>query len=80
MGKKPDRNDPCYCGSEKKYKHCCMDKDKNQLSSKLGMISVGAVVAIVLGLLFYSIVLSNDDGQRNCPPGTTWSQEHQHCH
>jgi preprotein translocase subunit SecA len=22
-GKKMKRNEPCYCGSEKKYKHCC---------------------------------------------------------
>ena len=24
------RNDPCPCGSGKKYKHCCMDKDQAQ--------------------------------------------------
>ena len=22
------RNDPCYCGSGKKYKNCCMEKDQ----------------------------------------------------
>ena len=22
-GKKMKRNEPCYCGSGKKYKHCC---------------------------------------------------------
>ena len=26
--KKPGRNDPCPCGSGKKYKKCCMQKDK----------------------------------------------------
>lgn len=26
--KKPGRNDPCYCGSGKKYKNCCMLKDQ----------------------------------------------------
>jgi tetratricopeptide (TPR) repeat protein len=25
---KPGRNDPCPCGSGKKYKHCCLDKDR----------------------------------------------------
>ena len=25
--KTPERNDPCHCGSGKKYKKCCMDKD-----------------------------------------------------
>ena len=23
IGKKMRRNEPCYCGSGKKYKHCC---------------------------------------------------------
>ena len=23
IGKKMSRNEPCYCGSNKKYKHCC---------------------------------------------------------
>lgn len=26
-GPKVGRNDPCPCGSGKKYKHCCMNKD-----------------------------------------------------
>jgi hypothetical protein len=25
------RNDPCPCGSQKKYKHCCHDKDQERL-------------------------------------------------
>jgi hypothetical protein len=24
---RPDRNDPCYCGSGRKYKRCCLDAD-----------------------------------------------------
>ena len=27
-GKKIGRNDPCPCGSGKKYKHCCMKKER----------------------------------------------------
>jgi tetratricopeptide (TPR) repeat protein len=27
MAQKPGRNDPCPCGSGKKYKKCCLDKD-----------------------------------------------------
>ena len=23
VGKKMSRNEPCFCGSNKKYKHCC---------------------------------------------------------
>ena len=26
-GKKVGRNDPCPCGSGKKYKHCCLPKE-----------------------------------------------------
>ena len=25
------RNDPCHCGSGKKYKNCCYDKDRERL-------------------------------------------------
>ena len=27
-GKEPGRNEPCYCGSGKKYKKCHMAEDK----------------------------------------------------
>ena len=28
MSKKIGRNEPCPCGSGKKYKHCCMQKEQ----------------------------------------------------
>lgn len=28
---KPDRNDPCHCGSEKKYKKCCLPEEQAEL-------------------------------------------------
>ncbi len=30
MGKGLGRNAPCHCGSGKKYKHCCIDKDRER--------------------------------------------------
>ena len=24
---RPGRNQPCHCGSGRKYKHCCLEKD-----------------------------------------------------
>jgi SEC-C motif len=27
-GPAPGRNDPCRCGSGRKYKHCCLEKDE----------------------------------------------------
>ena len=29
--KRPGRNEPCHCGSGKKYKNCCMRKDQEAL-------------------------------------------------
>lgn len=28
------RNDPCHCGSGRKYKHCCLDKDEAAAHAK----------------------------------------------
>lgn len=30
MQEKLGRNDPCHCGSGKKYKSCCMQKDQDK--------------------------------------------------
>lgn len=73
------RNDPCRCGSGKKYKNCCIEKDKSQFSSKLGMI--GVALAVLLGLaIAFSALSGGGENAQNCPPGTSWSEAHQHCH
>ena len=33
MPKKIGRNDPCSCGSGKKYKHCCLQLDRSEIGS-----------------------------------------------
>jgi hypothetical protein len=30
---RPGRNEPCYCGSGRKYKHCCLEKDDREASA-----------------------------------------------
>jgi uncharacterized protein YecA (UPF0149 family) len=30
---RPGRNEPCHCGSAKKYKHCCLSKDETQAAA-----------------------------------------------
>ena len=30
---RPGRNEPCHCGSGKKYKHCCLAKDEADASA-----------------------------------------------
>lgn len=78
MAQKTNRNSPCHCGSGKKYKNCCYEKDQAGTSSKLGMI--GIVVAVILGLIFVGMAISGGSGGPECPAGTTWSEAHQHCH
>jgi hypothetical protein len=30
---RPGRNEPCHCGSGKKYKHCCLEKDDKKAAA-----------------------------------------------
>lgn len=78
MAKELDRNDPCHCGSGRKYKNCCIGKSKSQTMSKMAMIAVG--VAVVLGIIIVALALSGGQPPVDCPPGTSWSEAHQHCH
>lgn len=78
MAQKPERNAPCNCGSGKKYKNCCYNKDQSGTSSKLGMIAIAA--AVILGLIFVGMALSGGSDGPDCPAGTVWSESHQHCH
>jgi hypothetical protein len=31
---RPGRNEPCRCGSGRKYKHCCLEKDDKKAAAK----------------------------------------------
>ncbi len=74
------RNEPCPCGSGKKYKHCCAGKTPWYKESKW----TGALVALVfLGSLLLAGVAftrTGDDDNASPPPGKVWSEEHQHWH
>jgi hypothetical protein len=77
---KVGRNDPCPCGSGRKYKHCCESKaGKLQLS---GWVAIAAAVAAAAVLLLFLYNLTQDDvaSAPTCPPGQVWSAEHGHCH
>ncbi|WP_315674969.1 SEC-C metal-binding domain-containing protein [Clostridium sp. 19966] len=37
LRRKIGRNDPCYCGSGKKYKNCCMKKDQEEERIKVAL-------------------------------------------
>lgn len=78
MADKPNRNDPCHCGSGKKYKNCCIEKDRSTVTSKAGI--AGLVLLFLIGAWFLATAISGDKSTQNCPEGTTWSASHQHCH
>jgi SEC-C motif len=51
--RQPGRNDPCHCGSGRKYKRCCLDSDAKAVrsvrdqtaSAKAGYVGGRATVA-----------------------------------
>lgn len=72
------RNDPCPCGSGKKYKRCCEEKDvaKPQKSGAftfalLALLIAGGAVAVVFTLA---------RGGADETTGRVWSAEHGHWH
>ena len=67
----PGRNDPCPCGSGKKFKQCHATK-KDQLSPVLiAALIVGAVLAVI-------VIVSNV--RQSSSAGRVWSAEHGHYH
>jgi hypothetical protein len=73
-----NRNDPCHCESGKKYKNCCIEKDKFSLKSNLGVI--GLALVAIFGVWLLAANFSSSESAQNCPSGTTWSDAHAHCH
>ena len=83
---KPGRNDPCSCGSGKKYKHCCEVKT-GPMSRYKSLVLVAAVLVIAGGVWIGEAFFSGDAGQGSfsqqpgsAPVGKVWSTEHGHWH
>lgn len=72
------RNQPCTCGSGKKYKHCCLNKThKTPLASRI-MLSVVGLILLTGAVV---MLLSLDElGDEPTGPRRVWSEEHQHWH
>ena len=70
------RNDPCSCGSGKKYKKCCELKQQKSRGNTLMLILVSLLMAagVATGI---SSFMSDRDVAR---PGGVWSAEHGHYH
>ena len=71
------RNDPCSCGSGKKYKKCCAAKAAPTGMSKL---MIAGLVAILAGAVYAVAVGFGDNGSAVAAPGRVWSVEHGHYH
>ncbi|MDP7529552.1 MAG: SEC-C metal-binding domain-containing protein [Candidatus Marinimicrobia bacterium] len=81
MNKKVGRNDPCHCGSGKKYKICHGRSAAG--GGNRWMLIGGVLVVVALGFVANKILTS--DSQNNpppgpAPPGKVWSSEHGHWH
>ena len=80
------RNQPCPCGSGKKYKHCCFGKDTKSEASNRNIIIWGGALAV--GFIGLYVMFSNDsstptfqsDPTGQGSPGQVWSPEHGHWH
>ncbi len=72
---KTGRNEPCPCGSGKKYKNCHESKTSSSRTSEVLMVVVGAAVlaAITAGVLSFT-------GERDRGGVRVWDPNHGHYH
>lgn len=67
------RNDPCPCGSGRKYKQCCLQREQGMpVRTRLLALIIGAV--LVAGAI---LALTWDSGTEQ---RRVWSEEHGHWH
>jgi hypothetical protein len=68
---RPGRNEPCPCGSGKKFKQCCASKKDRSSRALIAVLVVVAVLAVI-------VIVSNT--RRSSNSGMVWSPEHGHYH
>ena len=75
------RNDPCPCGSGKKYKQCCEGKaaEKTTFLTKWIAVIVGMILVLLVAVGTAASFFT-DDQSNNAPPRRVWSPEHGHWH
>jgi hypothetical protein len=72
---KTGRNDPCPCGSGKKYKNCHESRTSTSQSSRILLIVVGAAVLAALAAGVASFT-----GDRQAARTRVWDPVHGHYH
>ena len=67
------RNDPCPCGSGRKFKQCCESKRSGVLSSRVVLLAVA-------GALLVGILAAVSNSRSGSVSRQVWSPEHGHYH
>ena len=70
---KVGRNDPCPCGSGRKYKQCCARKQEQM--SRLSLFVIVGVVVAMAAVLVYTFTTERGSGTRQ-----VWDPDHGHYH
>jgi len=70
------RNDPCPCGSGKKYKRCCSEKQQAwSMGTAVLVVVLGFIAVAAIYALWASLVAPPEASS-----GQVWSPEHGHYH
>lgn len=83
--KRVGRNEPCPCGSGKKYKNCHQKADSEKAAGSNKNMLIGGVVLVIIVLAIVAIFLNVQSSGTTPPPGEApagkvWSPEHGHWH
>jgi hypothetical protein len=76
------RNEPCHCGSGKKYKNCHQKIEVQKGSRNRGLI-MGAIIIVLIiisGLTIFFKYNNKNGAPGPAPKGQVWSPEHGHFH
>lgn len=72
------RNEPCHCGSGKKFKHCCLHaRPKTSVGNRL---FYGAIALVLLGGIIVLLANIGDLTHSEGGPTRVWSEAHGHWH
>lgn len=81
--RKIGRNEPCHCGSGKKYKNCHQNID-SQSAGKNKNLLIGGITLVIIVLAIVGLYLSSQSSGNaapgDAPEGKVWSPEHGHWH